>query len=73
MIDEARLHWRSLSAKKTGMTLEEASIRLKEILSSYNNEWILGDLSATISTIDKSGSGPLQGFHSPFRQLSLHC
>ena len=50
------------------MTLEKHSLELKKIISDYNTEWFLGDLSWSIKSIGKSEE-ELKNLSSPMRQL----
>lgn len=51
------------------MSLETSSKALKEIVASYNSDWLLGDLSALMHAGKERASDQLGKLSSPMRQL----
>lgn len=51
------------------MSLESKSHELKELISTYNSDWLLGDLSSLIHAGKKRAADQLGKLSSPLRQL----
>ncbi len=55
--------------KKGKMSLKEKSSKLKELVSTYNAKWFLGDLSFVIHSGKERAFDQLGQLSSPMRQL----
>lgn len=51
------------------MSLEAKSQKLKEIIATYNSDWLLGDLSSLIHAGRERADDQLGKLSSPMRQL----